>query len=447
MARLNTKNDHYRPRTHGGALAHNLSAEQRLERSVMSCMLFEGEFYEDGQSIAKRIWETAQDVSPSFLAGLAVRAREQMNLRHAPLMLLSALAKIGSGSSLVGDTIARVIKRADEPGELLAIHAKMNGVSPHDVKPVISAQMKRGIATALRKFDAYQLAKYNRDTAIKLRDVIFLTHPKPVDDEQANVWRDLINGQLAAPDTWEVGLSSGGDKHETFTRLLKDGKLGYLALLRNLRNMSEAGVEPQLVRQAIIDRKGAQRVLPFRYVAAARAAPRYERELDKALLASIDETTSFDGETIILVDVSASMRTSLSARSDLTRMDAAATLASVFPGNVRVFTFSSSTVEVPPRRGISGVDTIKNSQRHSMTNLADAIRDVNKLDHDRLIVITDEQATGNSWGNDTVPDARVDRAYMINVASAEHGVGYGAWTHIDGFSEQVLNYIKAYEAK
>lgn len=447
MARLNTKNDNHRPRTHEGALAHNLSAEQRLERSVMSCMLFEGEFYEDGESIAKRIWETAQDVSPSFLAGLAVRAREQMNLRHAPLMLLSALAKIGSGSSLVGDTIARVIKRADEPGELLAIHAKMNGVSPHDVKPVISAQMKRGIATALRKFDAYQLAKYNRDTAIKLRDVIFLTHPKPVDDEQANVWRDLINGKLAAPDTWEVGLSSGGDKHKTFTRLLKDGKLGYLALLRNLRNMSEAGVEPQLVRQAIIDRKGAQRVLPFRYVAAARAAPRYERELDKALLMSIDETAPFDGETIILVDVSASMMASLSARSDLTRMDAAATLASVFPGNARVFTFSNSIVEVPPRRGISGVDTIKNSQRHSMTNLADAIREVNRLAHDRLVVITDEQATGRAWGHEMVFNARVDRAYMINVASAEHGVGYGAWTHIDGFSEQVLNYIKAYEAK
>lgn len=34
---------------------------------------------------------------------------------------------------------------------------------------------------------------------------------------------------------------------------------------------------------------------------------------------------------------------------------------------------------------------------------------------------------------------------MINVASAEHAVGYGAWTRISGFSEQVLRWIHAVE--
>jgi len=33
----------------------------------------------------------------------------------------------------------------------------------------------------------------------------------------------------------------------------------------------------------------------------------------------------------------------------------------------------------------------------------------------------------------------------INVASYKNGVGYGKWTHIDGWSESVIEYIRALE--
>jgi hypothetical protein len=422
-------------RTHEGAPAYKgLSDEQMLRRSVLSCMLWEDEFYEDGETITARITSLAAKVPPETLAKIAVEARSQMNLRHAPLLLLTVLVKTGAGKEkLVASTITEVIQRADELSELVAIYWR-------DGKRPLSAQMKKGLAQAFEKFDAYQLAKYDRPGPVRLRDVLFLVHAKPKAETQAETWKKLAQKELDSPDTWEVALSAGADKRETFERLLREGKLGYLALLRNLRNMDAAGCNVTLVRKAIADRKGAKRVLPFRFVAAARAAPRFDKELDKALQAVISDQPALDGQTIVLVDVSGSMSAALSRRSDLNRMDAAAALASVINGDLRVFTFSEATVEVPARRGLAGIDAIVKSQPHSSTYLGRAVSEVNKLKHDRLIVITDEQSA------DAVPAPRASKAYMINVASNRNGVGYGPWVHLDGFSERVLGYIAAYEA-
>lgn len=433
-----------RPRTtHEGAPAAVLTAEQALRRSVLSCLLWETEFYEDGQSIADRIAALSMAVAPQVLADLAVESRERFNLRHAPLMLLVGLVR--HGGPLVAPAIERVIQRADDMTEFLAIYWR------HGRRP-LSKQMKLGLGRAFAKFDAYQLAKYDRDGPVKLRDVLFLIHAKPRDEAQAALWKQVADRTLASPDTWEVALSAGADKRETFERLLAERKLGYLALLRNLRNMDQAGVDEAIVKAAILERRGAQRVLPFRFVAAARAAPRFEPWLDEALLETVLQGPVFPGRTVVLVDVSGSMDWKLSAKSDLTRMDAAATLASVIPGDVRVFTFSDGVVEVPARRGMAGVDAIVRSQPHSGTALFDAVAHVNaKVVYDRLIVITDEQATDASrfgyWIRGSVsamPDPK-GKGYVINVASARNGVGYGKWVHIDGFSEAVLSYIREAE--
>ncbi len=417
--------------TREGAPAARISAEQELRRSLLSCFLWEDEFYENGQSIADRIMARAQEVSPEIIAQLAIEARSKHNLRHAPLLLLLALIKFAKGN-LVSDTIAETIQRPDEITELLALYFK-NGKQP------LAKQLKLGLSKAFNKFDAYQLAKYNRDAPVKLRDALFLCHAKPKDEAQRIVFKQLADNCLPSPDTWEVALSAGHDKREVFTKLICEGKLGYLALLRNLRNMHEADVDMDLVKSAIIARKGAKRVLPFRFVAAARSAPVFEPWLDQALQESILESPILPGKTIILVDVSGSMDARLSRKSDLTRMDAAATLASIFPGDVRVFTFSQETVEVPPRRGMAGVDVIVNSQFHSSTLLGKALNKVNNLRHDRLIIITDEQS------QDQLPKPKAKRAYMINVASNQYGVGYGDWVHIDGFSEAVLKFINEFE--
>jgi hypothetical protein len=223
--------------------------------------------------------------------------------------------------------------------------------------------------------------------------------------------------------------------------LIRENNLGYLALLRNLRGMTEVGVDETLIKEALLARKGAQRVLPFRYVAAARACPRLEPTIDQALSEAISELPVFSGKTAILVDVSGSMDVPLSQRSDLKRIDAAAALASLVHGDVRMFSFSNQVVEVPPRRGMAGVDALVRSQPHGGTALAAAVAALNQqVPHDRLIVITDEQATDGR-----VPEPVASKAYMINVASYKNGVGYGRWRHIDGFSEGVLKWIHEVE--
>ena len=425
-------------RTHEGAMAHPANASQQLRRSVMSCLLWEKEFYEDGASIADRIDARARDVSMQELANLAVEARTQGNLRHVPLLLLLVLIERGRGHKLVSDTIYKTIQRADELTELLALYFK-------DGKRPLAKQLKLGLARAFTKFNEYQLAKYNRKKAVKLVDVLRLVRPKPQDEEQAKLWGRLRQDTLAIPETWETQLSSGRDPKETWEQLLSEGKLGYLALLRNLRNMVKAGVDSGLVNQAILDRKGAHRILPFRFVAAARAAPQFEPSLDKALVSHIEAMPLLKGDTFVLVDVSGSMDDPLSEKSDLKRIDAAAALGAVVnAGYLRVFTFSNNIVEVPARRGMAGVDAIIQSQPHRGTNLADAVARVNHLRHARLIVITDEQAGSDYYGR-SVPDPVCKHAYMINVASCENGVGYGKWTHIDGFSESVLTWIHEFE--
>lgn len=426
----------YTAATHeGGAAWPHATVEQQLRRSVLSCLLWEDEFYEDGKSIATRIAELAAQVPPKALAGLAIEARHKQHLRHVPLWLLCSLAKTGKGMKLVADTIEQVISRADELSEFVALYWK-------DGKRPLSAQIKKGLARAFRKFSAHQLAKYNRDEAVKLRDVLFLCHAKPKNAEQAETWKQLINGTLKAPDTWEVALSGGADKKATFERLIVEEKLGYLALLRNLRNMMDAGCDETIVRAAIIQRRGAERVLPFRYVSAARACPRMEGTLDQALLATLANVPPLPGMTAILVDVSGSMNDRLSGKSDLTRMDAAATLASMLTGTRRVFTFSNSCIEIPARLGMSGIDAIRNSQPHQSTRLMEAVTAINnEVAYDRLIVITDEQAhPGNGM------PAPKGRGYLINVASNKNGVGYGPWVHIDGFSEHTLRWIAEHES-
>lgn len=419
---------------------YNASAEQELRRAVLSCLLWEDQFYESGVSIAQRISDLCKQVRPEVVASLAQEARSQFNLRHVPLLLLRELAAIGRGRSdnLVSNAVANTIQRADELSELVSIYWS-NGKRP------LSKQLKKGLGQAFRKFDAYQLAKYDREKAVRLRDVLFLTHPKADNPQQQSVWDQLVAGTLPAPDTWEVALSGGADKKATFERLIREGNLGYLALLRNLRNMEQAGVDRALMREAILARRGgANRVLPFRFVAAARAAPSLERELDQALVANIKELPELSGRTLVLVDISGSMFGAISGKSDLTKADAAATLASVINAeDLRVWSFSDREVEVPARKGMAGVDAILRSQRHSGTNLAGAIEKANAQNIDRLIVITDEQDTTGR----RVPAPVCDKAYMINVASYRNGVGYGKWTHIDGFSENVIRFIHELEAQ
>ncbi|MGE5321317.1 MAG: TROVE domain-containing protein, partial [Actinomycetota bacterium] len=113
MARINTLNTNVPwlkgPRTHEGAPAKSISPELELRRSILACMLWEDQFYEDGVAIAGRIRELVAKVPAEKVAALAVEAREKMKLRHAPLLLVREMARLATHRQLVAETLTRVI--------------------------------------------------------------------------------------------------------------------------------------------------------------------------------------------------------------------------------------------------------------------------------------------------------------------------------------------------
>ena len=437
---MSTLNKLKRVFTREGAPAKAFTPADELKRTLMNCLLWEDQFYEDGVSIADRIKQLVPRVEPERVGALAITAREDMKLRHAPLLVLREMARHATHRGLVADTLVRVIQRPDEMTELLAIYwADALGPMQQRKRQPISAQIKKGLARAVTKFDAYQLAKYDRDGAVRIRDVLFLVHAKPKDAEQEKVWKQLVEGELSAPDTWEVSLSTGGDKRETFERLIAEKKLGGLALLRNLRLMQKAEVPRETIAGAI-EAMRVDRILPYRFITAARYAPDFEPELESAMLKSIKDHARLKGRTRLLIDVSGSMDTALSRQSEMTRLEAAcglAILAREICEKVEIFTFSNDVAKIPPRRGFALRDAIVASQPHAGTYLGKAVKQVD-LRGDRLIVFTDEQS------HDKV-ESPLGLAYMINVASNQHGVGNGPWRRVDGFSEAVIAWIAASE--
>jgi len=416
--------------THEGAPAKRINAEQQLRRSVLACMLWENTFYEDGQSIAERIQSLIAQVDPAKVSALAIEAREKMKLRHVPLWIVREMSRLPKHKAFVADTLSSVIQRADELAEFVSLYWL-------EKRQPLSAQVKKGLAQAFQKFNAYQLAKYDREGAVKLRDVLFLCHAKPKDKEQEAIWKQLVDGTLPIPNTWENRLSAGEDKKVVWEAMLKENELGALALLRNLRNMASVNVDENIIFPAL-EKMKVERVLPFRFISAAKYAPQWESHLEKAMLKCLECRSKLEGKTILLIDVSGSMDAAISSKSDLMRFDAAnglAILARELCESVAVYSFSSNLVRVPDRRGFALRDAISNSQSHSSTYLGQAIATINEKEtYDRIIVLTDEQS------HDAVPNAKA-KGYLINVAANKNGIGYGAWTHIDGWSEAVFDYI------
>lgn len=456
--RTNLAVKHPQEHTHEGAIASRITPEQELRRTVAACLLWEDGFYESGESIADRIKSLVPKCRPAFVAACAFEARTKMKLRHAPLLLAREMARHETHRSLVGKLLPSIIQRADELAEFVSIYWK-------DKRQPLSKQVKIGLAAAFGQFSEYQLAKYNRDGAVKLRDVLFLCHAKPKDEAQAALWKRLVEGKLETPDTWEVALSGGADKAATFTHLMLDKKLGALAFIRNFRNMKEAGVDISLVREYAKE-VDVSRVLPFRFVAAARVVPGWEDVCDDMLLRSCAGREKIPGKTVVIVDVSGSMsHGKVSKNSDMTRLDAAGALAAILRESCedcRLYATAGddcqrkhATIEVPARRGMSLVE--KFTKAHTvggfyssiggggifLQQCMDWVYEKEKT-ADRVIVLTDEQDC-DIKANPKDVNAFGERNYLLNVSIEKNGISYDKFTHINGWSEACIDFIQECE--
>jgi len=436
-----------------GPHAAKQDAEELLRRSVMACLLWEDNFYEDGVSIAENIKSLVPRVEPKKVFDIAVEARISQKLRHVPLLLAREMARIDTHKKLVGELLPRIILRADELAEFLALYWK-------DGKQPLAKQVKMGLARAFHNFDEYQFAKYNRDAQVKLRDVMFLVHPNPGQDkERAELFRRIAEDALAVPDTWEVSLSAGKDKRETWTRLIQERKLGALAFLRNLRNMMEADV-PRAVIQRGFETINPRWLLPLNYFAAARHAPDWEREIESLMLRGFANAPKLPGHTVFVVDVSGSMNAHISSKSEFTRLDAAkamAVLASESCEHVTIYATAGndwermhSTEKVKPRRGFALCEEIEQAGQRLggggifTRQCLEYIRQETETP-DRIIVFSDSQDCDH-------PSSRVPRPfgaknYIVDISAHSRGINYqGIWTaEISGWSEHFLSFIMALE--
>ena len=462
-----------------GNKVRELSAYEKLQRSVMSCLLWEDTYYEDGVSIAERIKEYMSQVTPEQARSVLKEAKEVNKLRHAPLFLLVNMAKAGY---LTAEDVTNTITRVDDMSELLSLYwstewgtDKSGNVIRN--KHTVPKNIVKGIQAALPKFDEYQLAKYRGDKYdVSLKTVIKMTHPKPANAEMEALWGKAINGNLATPDTWEVGLTNchtPEEKKEFWTRMLTEktekglNKLGALALIRNLRNMESVNVNEEYIRNALKS-ASMSKILPFQLVTAARYAPDLEDALESKLLESIESLDKLDGDTVVLLDVSGSMSGPLSTKSDTNRRDVAAAMGAIIRGICSksiIYTFDDYIKPVPSgRTGFALIDCVRRENGGSTAVIDctnDAI-DAYKKSHDgkypkRVIVVTDEQTNSDGRGRsrqwNTV--AKLENlpkgsyGYIINVGTYQNGVGYNNscnYVHINGWSEGVLKYIPAYES-
>jgi len=369
---------------HEGAKAFELTPALKLYTAVATAGLSE-KFYEKSDETLSRIRGLIKKNDPTFVARLAIYTREQMYLRSIPLVLAVELAAAHKGDSLVSGLVTRVVQRADEITELLAYYTRANGRTGQKKLGQLSKQVQKGLAEAFNKFDEYQFAKYNRDTEVSLKDALFLVHPKAKDDTQQALFDKIVKDELETPYTWEVELSKLGQQKFESTRqkdeatsakweeLITSNKLGYMALLRNLRNILEARVSKDAIKKVCAYLSNAKAVanskqLPFRYLSAYRELKTVSSGYTGLVLDALEEAVQLsamniagydeDTKVVIAADVSGSMQKPVSEKSKVLNYDIGLILAMLLQSrcsNVITGMFGDTWLTIPvPKKNILG---------------------------------------------------------------------------------------------
>lgn len=461
--------------TYEGAPGWARDSKSQLFLLAVSALAGEDTFYESGTSRDARLAELAGQVAVSdidWLTRLVGWVRGEGNLRSAAVLIAAEGVAARLAAGLHGGNralIATAMRRPDEPGEMVAYWIARHGRA-------IPKPVKRGVGDAVRTlYNERALAKYDTSAAaVRFGDVLELTHPAPSAPWQGDLFAHAISrrrgrdegapeslavlrsreGLLALPAdqrratvladngaqkladagmTWEsvAGWMGGPLDAAVWERLVE--VMGYMALLRNLRNFDEAGLSDKVAakvaaRLADPVQVAKSRQLPLRFLSAYRAAPslRWGAALESALRASLDNVPVLPGRSMILVDRSGSMWSALSARSKVTQADAAALFGSAVALRAEhsdLVEFGTGSNVIRPRKGESLLRVIERFGDLGGTQTAAAIRK-HYRGHDRVLIVTDEQVWGGYHGED--PTAVVPSqvpVYTWNLAGYRHGHG------------------------
>ncbi|MDD3019870.1 MAG: TROVE domain-containing protein [Alphaproteobacteria bacterium] len=309
-----------------GGIAFRPDAKMELALRTVSSLVSENGFYKPGNDLDADLRNAIHSIAqtdPAFILKLALYARSQMYLRTVPVVLMGEYA-MSAGKGKVPNArkyITATIQRADEITELIAYVMAQNKTR-NVFKGKIPQIVKHAIADAFGKFDAYQLAKYNRPGGVTLRDALSLSHAKATPDNSGAL-DALVKGTLAPAETWEVLISTQGSTKENWEKILP--RMGYMALLRNLRNLLDKGVDMTPVLKRIADPKkvAKSKQFPYRFVSAYKElegrpdSGNVLAALSDAVELSVQNVPDFSGRTFVTCDISGSMDHSVSEKSKI----------------------------------------------------------------------------------------------------------------------------------
>lgn len=443
-----------------GAPAYSMDAKSKLVTQILTSFFNESKYYGDNSAEIQETIKAVIAKEPQFVSNLAVFARRVFNMRSVSHVLTAYLAHETSGKPYVRRTIDGVVLRGDDLTEIMAFYLQTFG------KPIPNS-LRRAIADKLVSFDEYTLAKYKGDNkAVKMRDLLCLCRPTPKDDEQSAMWKRCLEGKLEAPLTWESELSANGNTAETWEKLINSGKVGYMALLRNLRNIIKANPSNiQKVYDIIQDpeRVRKSRQLPFRFYAAYKAVSDIAGSkafdvLENALESSVENMTKLPGTTVIAVDISGSMDSPVSINSDVKCYEIAmllGLLANRICDNSYFYIFDNRIAKIAVSSKCNILETVRDTDCGGGTNMSLPFQKMidDKINADRIIVLSDNMNNSWLWGNSNSATQHYADEYR-RISGNDiwvHGVdlqGYGAQQFhgkktniIAGWSEKVLDFI------
>ncbi len=364
--------------------------------SVLITTFLEDEFYRTEKETIEKIRALIAKVGDSrFVAKAALYARHTCGLRSVSHLVAGELAKSVKGETWTKSFYAQVVRRPDDVMETLGYYLSVYG------RPVPNS-LKKGLGAALAGFDEYQVAKYRREHgAFKMVDAVNLVRPKAT-----AALSKLVRGELDPAQTWETKLTQAGDaetdeqvvaaKSQAWGELLRERKLGYLALLRNVRNILTQAPEllDELCTQ-LADERAVRRslVFPFQFLSAVEVlkqgnlpgAERVMGALNQAVDHSLANVPKFDGRTLVALDSSRSM----AGRPQTIGSLFAATLVKAIGADLMLFSDDARYLTL--NRGDTTLTTAQSIPFISGGTNFNAIFQRANRAYDRIVILSDMQ--------------------------------------------------------
>jgi hypothetical protein len=458
-----------------GGQAFALTPQYKLT-SLLLTSFVEDQFYRSKAQVVADLATAIKGVDPLFAAKAAIFARTVYGMRSITHVAAAHIAKNVKGEQWTKKFFDKVVYRVDDAAEILAAYLFLH-------KKPIPNSLKKGLALSLSKFDSYQLAKYKgAKDSVKLVDLFNLVHPKP-NEANAEAFKKLMTGDLASTGTWESRLSAAGQKAqneteaeelktEAWKELLESKKIGYFALLRNLRNIMDTK-DDKLVKLAcelLVNEVQIKKslVLPFRYTTAAAQIDQttqngrlVHKAISDAVTISLNNVPKFEGKTLIALDVSGSMMT-VGYQPNNKQKQSPADIGSLFAAviassnNADFLTFDGSARYVGLSLSdslLTNVERIRRTFTGGSTNFSSIFQTANAR-YERIIILSDMQG----WGGLNRPQAsfvEYCKKYQVNphiysfdlqgYGSSQLPTDGGKIYQLSGFSDKTLDLMQVLE--